>query len=70
MRPDQFLRQLDHRGHVAEVDLLPPGALGLAHDPWGVGAKPDVGSMQDGVGPDLHPELVAFSGLGLAGVGV
>jgi hypothetical protein len=26
--------------------------------------------MQDGVGPDLHPELVAFSGLGLAGVGV
>jgi hypothetical protein len=26
--------------------------------------------MQDGVGPDLHPELVASSGLGLAGVGV
>jgi len=23
--PDQFLRQIDHRGHVAEVNLLPLG---------------------------------------------
>ena len=22
---DQFLRQFDHRGHVAEADFLPPG---------------------------------------------
>jgi len=25
---DQFLRQLDHRGHVAEGDLLRPGVRG------------------------------------------
>jgi hypothetical protein len=25
MRPDEFLRQLDHRGHVDEGDLVPLG---------------------------------------------
>jgi len=24
VRPDEFLRKLDHRGHVAEADLFPP----------------------------------------------
>jgi hypothetical protein len=26
--PDEFFRQLDHRGHVAEADLLPPAWSG------------------------------------------
>jgi hypothetical protein len=25
VRPDEFLRKLDHRGYVAEINLLPPG---------------------------------------------
>jgi hypothetical protein len=63
MRADQFLRQLDHRGHIAEVNPFPPGVRGGGAQPCGnTGANRQPVVRGSGASPISH---VGPVGLGL-----
>jgi hypothetical protein len=60
-RLDQFLRQVDHRGNVAEADLLPPGVSGRGSQSGrstGTGVRRDFAPFLDervvGISPKVH----------------